>query len=159
MILRGDLHLIGQQIFHRMVRTVVAEFQFEGSAAKSKSAQLMSQTYAEDGDSPRELADISNGVCNRFGVAGTIRKKDAVWPEGEDVFRGSCRGDDRDIALVIDEHAKDVLLNAVVVSHDLELAGIGAGASFAHLLVPRRSGQFDRALLPVVGLTATDTSG
>ena len=47
MILCRDLHLIGQQVFHWMVRTVVAEFQLEGSAAKSESAKLVAETDAE----------------------------------------------------------------------------------------------------------------
>ena len=47
MILCRDLHLIGQQVFNRMVRTVVAKFQLEGSAAKSEAAKLVAETDAE----------------------------------------------------------------------------------------------------------------
>ena len=38
-ILRGDFHLPGQQILHRMIRAVMAELQLEGFSAQSQSAQ------------------------------------------------------------------------------------------------------------------------
>ena len=159
MILRGNFDLVGQQVFHGMIRAVVAEFQLEGFAAQGKPAKLVAKTDAEDGDSAHELTDILDRVGDGFGVAGTVRKKDAVGPQREDILGRSWCWNDGNLTLVIDQEAKDVLLDAIVVSDDLELAGIGACAGFAHFLVPRRNGQLDRALLPFVGPAASDASG
>ena len=52
-ILRGDFDLIGEQIFHRMIRAMVAEFQFERFAAQREAAELMAEADAEDGDACR----------------------------------------------------------------------------------------------------------
>ena len=77
-ILRSDLDFSGKQILHRMVRAVVAEFQLEGFAAESKAAELVSEADAEDRDAPEQLADICDGVGDRLGVSGAVRKEHAV---------------------------------------------------------------------------------
>ena len=51
-ILGGDFHLLGQQIFHGMIRTVVAEFKLEGFAAEREAAELVAETNAEYRDAP-----------------------------------------------------------------------------------------------------------
>ena len=159
MVLCGDFDLIGQKILHRVIAAVVAEFQFEGFASECESAKLVAKTNPENRDAAEEFAYIFNGVGDRLGIAGPVRKKDAIRAQRKDVFGGSCSRNDGNIAMVIDKQAKNVLLDAVIVSDDLELMGIRACAGLAHFLVPRRSGQFDGAFLPIVGLTATYTSG
>jgi len=49
-ILRGDFHLLGQQILYGMIRTVMAEFQLEGFSAESEAAQLVAEANAEHWD-------------------------------------------------------------------------------------------------------------
>ena len=78
MILRGDFNLIGQKIFDRMIRTVVAKFQFESLAAQSQAANLMAETDSEHGNLTDELANVLDRVVHGLGIAGSIGKKDAV---------------------------------------------------------------------------------
>src|ERR1700722_20643351 len=118
-VLGGDFDLLRAQIFHRMVRTVMAEFQLERVAAQREAAQLMAEADAENRDSAGELANILDGVGDGLGIAGTVRKKNTVRLQREDVFGGgSCR-DDGHIAAMVDEKPEDVLLDAVVVGDDL----------------------------------------
>jgi len=49
-ILRGDFHLLGQQILYGMIRTVVAEFQLERLPAEREAAQLVAEANAEHWD-------------------------------------------------------------------------------------------------------------
>src|SRR5580658_4424264 len=78
MVLRGDLHFLREKIFHGMVRAVVSEFQFESAPAKSQAAELMSQADAEDRDASEQFLNISDGVGNRFGIAGTVGEENAM---------------------------------------------------------------------------------
>src|SRR5437764_12543993 len=57
-ILRGDFNLIGQKIFDRMIRTVMAKFQFEGLATQGQPANLMAETDSEHGNLTDELANV-----------------------------------------------------------------------------------------------------
>jgi len=83
MILRRNLHFLGEQVFHRMIRAVVPEFQFERAAAKGQTAELMPQTNPENWDASEQLPNILNSIANRFGIARTIGKKNAVRLERE----------------------------------------------------------------------------
>ena len=117
-ILRGDFDFLRAQILHRMIRAMMAEFQFECLAAERQAAELMAEADAENRDAAEEFLDICDGVRDRFGIAGTIREKDAVRLERENIFGGSFRRDDGDVAAVVDEEAENILLDAVVVGDD-----------------------------------------
>ena len=47
-ILRGDRHFAGAQIFDRLIRAAMAELQFECRSAKRESENLMAETNPED---------------------------------------------------------------------------------------------------------------
>jgi hypothetical protein len=114
---------------------------------------------AEDRNVAGELANIFMGVRNRFGIAGTVREKDAVGLEVENVFGGSVRGNHGDVALMIDEQTQNVLLNSKIVSDDAKFASVGRGTGFAHLFGPRRGGEIDGVFLPVVGFITAHATG
>jgi hypothetical protein len=71
-ILCSDFDLIGKQVFYRMVRTVVAEFELECFAAKRDAANLVPETDSEDRHFADELSDIFNRIAHRLGVAGAV---------------------------------------------------------------------------------------
>src|ERR1700730_13646369 len=149
-ILSGNLNLFGQQIFYRMIRAVVAELQLEGLAAQSQAAQLMAQANTENRDPPEQLANAFDGVGRWLGVAGAVRKKDAVGLHREHVVGRGLRGNDSDLTVVVDQQAQDVLLDAVIVGDHTEAARVGVGAGFARLLGPRGGREVDRASFPLV---------
>src|SRR5688572_14855702 len=59
MVLAGDHHLSGIEIFHRMVRAVVAELHLERLRARGEAHELVPETDAEHRDLRRveDLAD------------------------------------------------------------------------------------------------------
>jgi hypothetical protein len=159
MVLRGDFHLAGEQILDRVIGAMVAEFQLEGLAPQGEAAELMAQADPENGDAAGELLNIFDSVSDGLGVTGTIGKKDAIGPQFEDVVRGSVCGNDGNLTVVIDEQAKNVLFDPIVISDDFEPVRIRAATCFTHLFGPRRGGQIDGSFLPIISLTASDPSG
>src|SRR5208282_6579123 len=87
-ILRGDFNFPREEIFHRMIRAVVPEFQLESLAAESEAAELVSEAGAEDRDASEQLADIRDGVRDRLRIAGAIRQENTVRLQRENVRRG-----------------------------------------------------------------------
>jgi len=75
MILRGNLHLAGQKILHRVIRAVMPEFQLERLPAEGQAAKLVTQADTKDRHTPRELANVFNSVGDRLGIAGAVREK------------------------------------------------------------------------------------
>ena len=159
MILRGDFHFFGEKIFDRMIRTVMAEFEFESFAAKSQAAELMAETDAEDGNAAEEFADVFDGVADGLRVAGSVREEDAVGPHVENVLRGGLRRNDPGFAMMVGEETEDVLLDAEVVGHNAEAAAFGNAAGVGGGLGPGRKSQFDGRFFPAIGLGAGDVAG
>ncbi len=149
-ILRGDFDLVGQKIFYRMIRAVVAEFQFEGFAAQREAAELVAEADAENGDAARQLADIVVGIGDRFRIARAVGEEDAVRLEVENIFGERACGNDGNFAVMIDEQAQNVLLDAEIVGDHSKFVILGRRAGLSHLFRPRRSGKVDGALLPIV---------
>src|SRR6266852_4361349 len=65
-VLRGDFHAAGLEIFHRLVAAPVAELQLERLATQREAKDLMAQANPENGN-PRfdQVADGLNGVTER----------------------------------------------------------------------------------------------
>jgi hypothetical protein len=89
MVLGGDLHLVGVQVEHRLVRPPVAEFQLEGAGPEGLAQQLVAQADAEDG----QLADAGRHFPAHAGqrrrVPGPVaKKKPAEAGGGELAGRG-----------------------------------------------------------------------
>ena len=93
-----DLDFAGVELLHRMVAAVMSEFQFESLAAERDAGQLVPETNSEDGLASHEAADVIDGVGARLGVAGAVGEENPVGLEGENVFGGGLRRDNRDLA-------------------------------------------------------------
>jgi hypothetical protein len=150
-----------------VIHAVMAEFQFEGAAAESEAAELVAEADAEDGHAAEELANVIDGVVNGLRVSGSVREEDAVGFHREDVFGGCFRGDDGDVAIVIDEQSQNVLLDAVIVGDDTMARGGGLGGNFRG----SRGGpttdayggasgvEIERAFVPLVGFRDGNAAG
>ena len=55
-VLRRDFDFLRAQIFHRMIRAVMAEFQLECLAAQREAAELMAEADAEDRDAAEQAS-------------------------------------------------------------------------------------------------------
>src|SRR6266852_9325210 len=92
----GDFNFASVQLLDGMIAAVVSEFELESFAPTRDPGQLVAQTNSKDRLAAHEAADVVHGVGARLGVAGAVGEEDAVGLEGENVFGGSLRGDDRD---------------------------------------------------------------
>ncbi len=96
----------------------------------------MAETDAKDRDPASQLANILLRIGDRFRIPGAVREEYAIRLERKNIASGSACGNYGNLAMMIDEQAKDVLLDAEIVGDDFELSDIVAGAGFAHLLGP-----------------------
>ena len=158
-ILRGDFHFFGEHIFHRMVRAVMTEFQFEGLAAECETAKLMPKANAEDGNTPDQTANVFDGVADRFGIAGAVREENTVGIEREDVFGAGLCGHNPSFTMMVHKKAKNILLDAEIVRDDAEFASVRSAAGIGSGFGPRRECQLNRTLFPAVGFLAGDPAG
>ena len=65
----------GIQIFYRMVRAAMAEFELIGFRAQRKTENLMAEAYAKDRDFADKLPYRFNGIRNGSRIARTIRQE------------------------------------------------------------------------------------
>ena len=77
-ILGGDFDFLREQVLYRMIRAVMAEFQFKGFAAESEAAELMAKADTENGDATKKFLNIFDGVADWLRIAGTVRKEHTV---------------------------------------------------------------------------------
>ena len=102
-ILRGDFDFLGDQILHGMIGTMMPELQFESLAAQRQPAQLVTEADAKNGHAAHQLSNIFDRVADGLRITGAIREEDAVRLEGENIFSRRLRGDNPNIAVMIDE--------------------------------------------------------
>jgi hypothetical protein len=84
----------------------------------------MAEADAKDRDAAEELLNVFDGVTDGLGVAGAIRKENAIGLEIENVLGRSCGRDDPHVAMVVDEESQDILLDAKVVGYDTKLSRV-----------------------------------
>src|SRR5258708_3840663 len=91
-ILRGDRHFACAQIFDRLIRAAMAEFQLECRSAKSEPENLMTKTNPEDWFLADQIAYRVVRVRERSGVARAVRQKNSVGIESQHFLsRCACR--------------------------------------------------------------------
>src|SRR5579862_249353 len=130
-VLRGDCDAPALQILHGLVASVVPELQFEGAPAIGVAEQLMPQANAEDRLLPDEFAEFLVDITERRGISRAVGKKDAVRVHGENILRGSARGNDAHLEAVPTQVSEDVALYAIVVGDDVITGGAkGFGGAF-----------------------------
>jgi len=158
-ILRSNFDFLREQILNGMIGAVVAEFKFEGFSAEGQAANLVTEADAKDGDPAEQFFYVFDGVAHGLGIAGTVGEEDAIGAHGENVLgHGGC-GDYDDLALMIDEEAQNILLDAEIVGHYAEFPSASTCSRFTHLLGPGSGCEVDGGFLPVVALFAGDTAG
>ena len=119
MVLGGDHHLAGFQIFDRLIGSPMAEFQFECPSTKGQPQKLVAQTDAEDRFFAHELTDRLNGIRNALRVARTIGQEDSVRLVGEDrLCRGGGRQDD-DFTVPLPKRSEDIVFDSEVQNDHL----------------------------------------
>ncbi len=74
MILRGDLHPAGLQVFDRLVGPPVSEFEFKSGPAQGQSQDLMAQTDAEDGQHAQKILNRLNNPRIGGRISGSVGK-------------------------------------------------------------------------------------
>src|SRR5581483_8686014 len=122
MIVGCDFYLARRVIANRMVAAVVTELQFVGSAAESQAGELMPQADAEDRHASHHLANRFHRVVDRFGIAWTIRKEDAVGFERERIFGSGLGRYDGHTAILTAQHAQNVVLDAKIISDHVKFS-------------------------------------
>src|SRR3954468_5141125 len=113
-----------------MVRAVVPELHLHGLRARGETHELVAQADAEHRQPRRveNLADRLDGVIAGFGVARTVREKYAIGLHPQDLACGRPCRDYSNARATVDQHAQDVVLDAVVACYD-------PGAAIAFALV------------------------
>ncbi len=156
-VLRGDGHLAGLQVLHRLVAAAVAEFEFEGRAAQGVRDHLVAEADAEGGKFGQQVRDGLVDVGQRGRVAGTVGKEDAIHAIFAHLLRGCRGGKHMHLEAVTHQLAEDRVFCTEVEGCDLVFlhrgvrdAGRGTDRQILGI-VPRRI-----VTAPEVGLPAGD---
>src|SRR5512140_548501 len=124
-VLRGDLDLAGQKILDRVVPPAMTEFQLEGLPTQSQSNELMTEADAEDRLLADKSLDVLNGNSHCRGISGSVREKNPVRIEFQDLFGVvGCRHDRHSTAVPY-KPAQNIPLDAEVVRDDVEFDLLG----------------------------------
>src|SRR5208337_631068 len=118
--MRGDLDLAAQQLLHRMISAVVAEFQLEGLASERNASELMSQANSKYRLASHQATNVVDRVGAGFRIARAVRQEDSVGLQGQHVLSRCLRRDYRHLATFSAQLAQDVLLDAEVVGDYVE---------------------------------------
>ena len=149
---RRDLDLAGDEVFHGMVRAVMALLHLHGAAAERDAEHLVAEADAEQRHLLVEhFANHRHGVLAGGGrVARAVGEEHAVGLPRQDVFRGRRRRQHREPAAGLGEQPQDVALGAVVDGDDM---------IFRRRLAAEAHAPFPRRLVPAVGLRLGDFLG
>ena len=117
-IVRRDLHLVGELVQHRVIGAAMAELQLVGLAAKREAENLMAQADAENRLACRSAcAPVRPGTASGSGSPGPFERK---TPSGLSASTSSAevpRGNHRDAAAHLHQPPQNVALDAVIVGH------------------------------------------
>src|ERR1700733_13141745 len=120
MIVGCDLDALSDFVNHRMIRAAMSELQFVSAAAEGEPQYLVAEADAENrhfADQPPDIVDLR---VQRFGVAGTVREKDAVGLQGKYILRGGERRHYRNPAARMYQPSQNISLDTEVVSDHVE---------------------------------------
>jgi len=93
----------------------------------------MAEANAEDGHAAEEFLDVFDGVADWLRIAGTVGKEHTIRFEIEDVLGAGLRRDNPNIAVVIDEEAENILLDAEIVGGDTKFGLVKPSARLTHV--------------------------
>ncbi len=126
-VLRGDHHGVVIEIFHRMVATVMAKLHLHGFRTAGQRQQLMAKTDTKHRNVGfQESLNRADGVVARLRVARAIRQENPVRIQRQHLISRRLRRDNRQATAAIHQHAQNVALGAVVISHHVERQRVSA---------------------------------
>src|ERR1051326_3319583 len=117
-ILRSDGHFAGAQIFYRLVRSAMAEFQFERRSAEREAQNLMAETDPEDRSLAHQILHGFVGIRERRRVARAIGEKNPVWIKSHYFVRGCCCWNNSHLETFLAQKPQNVFLNSIVIRGD-----------------------------------------
>ncbi len=118
MVLTGDHHALAIQVLYWMVRTVMAEFHFDGFGTGSQRQQLVPQANPiHRNAASQEFTNRIDSVIARLWIARTIRQENSIGFERQHLLcRGLCR-QYGDFATALHQHAQNIALHTVIERH------------------------------------------
>ena len=120
-ILAGDINFFSREILHRMIRAVMTEFHFHGSAAGRECEQLMAETNAKNGNVVTDnFGNCGNRVVARLRIARTVGKKYAIGLQRDRRLCGCFGRQHGNAATALSQHAQNIVLHAIVVGDDMK---------------------------------------
>src|SRR5882762_3071956 len=115
MILRRDKYLSRIEIAHWVVPPAMAIRELHRLAAQRQTEELMSETDPENRQrAVGQLADRRDRIVDGGGIAGAVRKEDAIGFELAYARRRRFRRHDGHAAAVLREQSQDVALHPEV---------------------------------------------
>ncbi len=117
-VLASDFHGPRLVVQHRLVGAPVPEPELESLGPARQGQQLVSQADPEYRHAAEHAADRFNGIVERFGVAGTVRKEYAVWIVLEHLLGGRTAGDYSHTAAQRPQVPRDVPFHPVIERDD-----------------------------------------
>ena len=84
----------------------------------------MTEADAEDRDASEQLLNIFDSVTNWLRIARSIREEHAIGLEIEHFSSTRLSGNDPHIAMMIDQQAQNVLLDAEIICRDAKFGRI-----------------------------------
>src|SRR5262249_6234941 len=129
-VLDGNLHLSCGRAKDWVVASPMSELQLVGSPAQGQTKNLMAKTDTENRLLANQLAYRVDGVGDGLGISWAIGEKDSVGIQAQDLTGSRCRWHDSQLATVVCQQSKNIVLDAKVESGHFErrwlLPGIGA---------------------------------
>lgn len=117
-ILRRDLHPSREQIAHRVIRSAVAELEFERLGSQRKRQQLVPQANAKDWHSTAKPLEQIDRIVNRGRIARTIRDENAIRPLVKNLGSGNGGRDHPHPTACVRQIPQNVSLHSAVDGND-----------------------------------------
>src|ERR1051325_17586 len=135
MVLRRDGDFAAAQIFDRLVRPAMAEFQFEGRSTERETEDLMAETNAENRLLAHQIAHnvVRVGQCR--WIPGAIREEDSVRVFREYFVRARHCWNNCDGEAFLPQQAQNISFDPVIVSGDAKSNRRQGRAAFVAITV------------------------
>ena len=123
-ILAGDHHAICPQIFHRVVRTVMAMGHFFCLGATCQRQYLVAKANAKNRQILfQQLSDRGDRIVTGFWISGTVGKEHAIWLQSQHLGSRRLGRHHREPNTTISQQAQNVVLHTKVVGHYMKVVG------------------------------------
>ena len=110
-ILTGNRHFSGQQVFHGVVAAVMSEFQPSALRAARQSQQLMTQTDPHHRNFVQQRANIFHCITDCRRVCRTVGKENAVRMKPKDFGGRRSGGNNGNLHILCRQLTKDIVFH------------------------------------------------